>query len=79
MDEKIQATQQRHVEVQRQLQRERMHGTIHEPQTQFGQFENAEEQANPRVIQQFQQDYFFNLTGIVPPQPPKVEANQSFV
>ena len=34
------------------------------------QFENTDE-TNPRVVQQFQHDYPFNLTGIVPPQPPK--------
>ena len=34
------------------------------------QFENADE-TSPRVIQQFQHDYSFNLNGIVPPQPPK--------
>ena len=69
LDQEIQATQVRHDEAQRRLQCERRHDTTHEP---FGeQFENAEKQANPRVIQQFQQDYSFNLTGIVPPQPPK--------
>ena len=36
----------------------------------MSQFENAE-QVSPSVIQQFQQDYSFNLTSIVPPQPPK--------
>ena len=65
LDREIQATQVRHDEAQRRLQCERRHATTHEP------FKNAEEQANPRVIQQFQQDYSFNLTGIIPPQPPK--------
>ena len=51
--------------------RKRRHAILHEPHLQVDQFENAEEQANPRVIQQFQQDYSFNLTGIVPLQPPK--------
>ena len=67
LDQEIQATQVRHDEAQRRLQHERRHATTHEPFDE--QFKNAE-QANPRVIQQFQQDYSFNLTGI-PPQPPK--------
>ena len=74
LDQQIQATQQRHIEAQRQLQKERRYATLHEPHLQrdpMDQFENTEEQANPRVIQQFQQNYSFNLTGIVPPQPPK--------
>ena len=40
----------------------------------MSQFENAvenAEQVSPNVTQQFQHDYSFNLTGIVPPQPPK--------
>ena len=32
---------------------------------------NAEEVGNQGVTQQFQHDYSFNLTSIVPPQPPK--------
>ena len=69
LDQQIRVTQQRHVEAQRQLQKERRCATLHEPQ--MDQFENVDEQASPRVIQQFQQDYSFNLTGIVPPQPSK--------
>ena len=67
LNEQIQATQQRHVDAQRQLQKERRQAIIHQP----GQFENAEEQTNTGVIQHIQQDYSFNLTGISPPQPPK--------
>ena len=73
LDQEIQAMQQRHLEAQRQLHKERRHATIHQPQMaeiEMEQFENAGE-TNPRVIQQFQHDYSFNLTGIVLPQPPK--------
>ena len=42
------------------------------PMSQFeNAVENAEEQVSPSVTQQFQHDYSFNLTSIVPPQPPK--------
>ena len=68
LDQEIQATQTRNDEVQIRLQCKRRQATIHDPMSQF---ENAEEQASPSVIQQFQQDYSFNLTGIVPLQPPK--------
>ena len=73
-DQGIQATQIRHDEARRRLQHERRHATIHEPleEQDQGQFDNADEYAqSPRVIQWFQHDYSFNLTGIVPPQPPK--------
>ena len=68
LDQEIQATQTKHDEVQRRLQHERRWATVHDPMSQF---ENAEEQVSPSFILQFQQDYSFNLTGIVPPQPPK--------
>ena len=72
LDQEIQATQNRHDEVQRRLQCERRQATIHDPMSQFeNAVENAEEQVSPSVTQQFQHDYSFNLTGIVPPQPPK--------
>ena len=73
LDEEIQATQVRHDEARRRLQHERRQATIHNPLTpdpEQEQFENADE-TNLRVVQQFQHDYSFNLTGIVPPQPPK--------
>ena len=76
MDQEIQATQVRHDEARRRLQCEqceRRRATTHEPLEQDqGQFENVEENTHaqsPKV--QFQHDYSFNLTGIVPPQPPK--------
>ena len=76
MDQEIQATQVRHDEARRRLQHEqceRRCATTHEPLEQDqGQFDNAEGNAHaqsPKV--QFQHDYSFNLTGIVPPQPPK--------
>ena len=76
MDQEIQATQVRHDEARRRLQceqHERRRATTHEPLEQDqGQFENVEENTHaqsPKV--QFQHDYSFNLTGIVPPQPPK--------
>ena len=77
LDQEIQATQVRHDEARKRLQHEqheRRHATTHEPlepnQNQ-GQFENVDNMhtQNPQV--QFQHDYSFNLTGIVPPQPPK--------
>ena len=68
LDQEIQATQTKHDEAQRRLQHERRQATIHDPMSQF---ENAEEQVNPSVTQQFQHDYSFNLTSIVPPQSPK--------
>ena len=68
LDQEIQAAQTRHDEVQRKLHRERRQAIIHDPASQF---ENAGEQISPSVTQQFQHDYSFNLTGIVPPQPPK--------
>ena len=76
LDQEIQATQIRHHEARRRLQHERRCATIHEPleEQDQGQFDNADANENaqsPRVIQQFQHDYSFNLTGIVPPQPPK--------
>ena len=70
LDQEIQATQIRHDEARRRLQHERRCATIHEPLEEQGQFDNADE-IGPRVIQQFQHDYSFNLTGIMPPQPPK--------
>ena len=48
--------------------KERRHATLHEPM--LGQFENAEPD-NQGVDQHIQHDYSFNLTGIVPPHPPK--------
>ena len=76
LDQEIQATQIRHDEVQRRLQCERRQATIHDPMSQFENAvenadENAEELDNQGVTQQFQHDCSFNLTGIVPPQPPK--------
>ena len=74
LDQEIQATQIRHDEARRRLQCKRRHAAIHEPleEQDQGQFDNADENAqSPRVIQQFQHDYSFNLTDIVPPQPPK--------
>ena len=72
LDQEIQATQIRHDEARRRLQCERRHATIHEPfeEQEQGQFDNVDE-TGPRVIQQFQHDYSFNLTSIVPQQPPK--------
>ena len=71
LDQEIQATQTRHDEVQRRLQHERRQATIPDPMSQFENAdENAEELDNQGVTQQFQHDYSFNLTGIVPPQPP---------
>ena len=77
LDQEIQATQVRHDEARRRLQceqRERRCATTHEPLEQDqGQFGNVETEnthtQSPRV--QFQHDYSFNLTGIVPLQPPK--------
>ena len=72
LDQEIQATQIRHDEARRRLQCERRHATTHEllEEQDQGQFDNAEGNAqSPRV--QFQHDYSFNLTDIVPPQPPK--------
>ena len=71
LDQEIQATQVRHDEAQRRLQHERRCATTHEPLSFPEQFENTEEKANPKVIQHVQHDYSFNLTGIVPSQPPK--------
>ena len=77
MDQEIKATQVRHDEARRRIQHEqceRRHATTHEPleEQEQGQFENVDTHAqSPKVIQQFQHDYSFNLTGIVPPQPPK--------
>ena len=77
LDQEIQATQVRHDEGRKRLQREqreRRRATTHEPlepnqnQGQFVNVDNTHTQ-NPQV--QFQHDYSFNLTGIVPPQPPK--------
>ena len=69
LDEQIMATQYRHDEAQKRLQKERRKATLHQP----GQFDNAEEPRNtPPMIHPVQQlqDYSFNLVGIVP-QPPK--------
>ena len=60
LDQEIQATEVRHDEAQR---------TTHDPFDE--QFENAEEMDNQGVNQHIQHDYSFNLTGIIPPQPPK--------
>ena len=60
---------QRHDEAQRRLHHERRWATTRDPFDD--QFENADEADNPRIQQHVQQDYSFNLTGIVPPQPPK--------
>ena len=69
LDEQIMATQHRHDEAQKRLQKERRWTTLHQP----GQFNNAEEPRNTPMMHPVQQlqDYSFNLTGIVPPQPPK--------
>ena len=75
MDQEIQATQVRHDEARRRLQHEqheRRCATTHEPleEKDQGQFDNAEGNTqSPKV--HVQHDYSFNLTGIVPPQPPK--------
>ena len=71
LDQEIQATQVRHDEAKKRLQHEqheRRHATTHEPLVlNQGQFENVDNNTqNSRV-----HDYSFNLTGIVPPQPPK--------
>ena len=70
LDQEIQATQVRHDEAKKRLQheqRERRRATTHEPLVlNQGQFENVDNTQNPWV-----HDYSFNLTGIVPPQPPK--------
>ena len=72
LDQEIQATQVRHDEARRRLQREQCEwrcATTHEPlEPDQGQFENVGNMhtQNPKV--QFQHDYSFNLTGIVPPQ-----------
>ena len=74
LDQEIQATQTRHDEVQRRLQCERKWATIHDPMSQFddADLDGNDELNNQRVFQQsVQHDYSFNLTGIVPPQPPK--------
>ena len=62
------ATQHRHDEAQGRL-KERTPATLHQP----GQFNNAEDPQNtfPMIHPVQQQDYSFNLTGIVPPQPPQ--------
>ena len=63
LDQEIQATQIRHDEARRRIQCERRHATIQEPLEDQGQFDNADENAqSPRVIQQFQHDYSFNLS-----------------
>ena len=77
LDQEIQATQVRHDEARRRFQCEqceRRHATTHEPLEQDqGQFENVENThthtQSPKL--QFQQDYSFNLTSIVPPQSPQ--------
>ena len=69
LDQEIQATQVRHDEAQRRLLHERRCATTHDPFDE--QFENAEEMDNQGVNQHIQHDYSFNLTGIIPPQPPK--------
>ena len=78
LDQEIQATQVRHDEARRRLQHEqceRRHATTHEPLEQDqGQFDNVDANAEGNAQSskvQFQHDYSFNLTGIVPPQPPK--------
>ena len=68
LDQEIQATQTKHDEAQRRLQHERRWATKHDP---LDQFENAEELGTQAVNQHIQHDYSFNMTGIVPPQPPK--------
>ena len=72
LDQEIQATEVRHDEARKRLQHEqceRRRATTHEPlELDQGQFENVDNThtQNPQV-----HDYSFNLTGIVPPQPPK--------
>ena len=70
LDEQIMTTQHRHEEAQKRLQKERRWATLHQP----GQYDNAEEPRNtPPMMHPVQQlqDYLFNSTGIVLPQPPK--------
>ena len=72
LDQEIQATQVRHDEARKRLQHEqceRWCATTHEPlEPNHGQFENLDNThtQNPQV-----HDYSFNLTSILPPQPPK--------
>ena len=65
LDDEINATQQRHDEVQKAI-RERRRATQFRPE----QFEDATLQDNTISIGR-DRDYSFNLTGITPPQPPK--------
>ena len=71
LDQEIQATQVRHDEAKKRLQHEqheRRHATTHEPLVlNQGQFENVDANTQNSWVH----DYSFNLTGIVPPQPPK--------
>ena len=71
LDQEIQATQVRHDEAKKKLQHEqheRRHATTHEPLVlNQGQFENVDNNTQNSWVH----DYSFNLTGIVPPQPPK--------
>ena len=75
LDQEIQATQVRHDEARKRLQHEqceRRCATTHEPlEPDQGQFENVDNTHTQKTQVQFQHDYSFNLTGIVPPQPPK--------
>ena len=70
LDKEIMATQDRHDETQRQL-RERRWATSYQP----GHFENAlhvdRSDTVPLPRMGNLHDYSFNLTGIVPLQPPK--------
>ena len=68
LDEEIMATQNRHDEAQRQL-RKRRKATSYQPD----QFENAlhEDETPSNAIPGESYTCSFNLTGIMPPQPPK--------
>ena len=74
MDQEIQATQTKQDEMQKRLQCDRRRATIHSPMSQF---DGADPDVNDKLVNQtviqqsVQHDYLFNLTGIVPPQPPK--------